>query len=88
MALEGAEIPGAGLRVQAMTMQAGERWICSNLKCGCECVVVLSARTREGINPRCSCGSPMKKRYTAPVIRQVHGEEFRNLQEKFFSKVS
>ena len=71
-----------------MTMQVGERWICSKANCGCECVVVISASTREGTNPRCSCGSPMKKRYTAPVFREAREKEFRNVPEKFLSNAS
>ncbi len=71
-----------------MTMQVGERWICSNSECRCEFVVTLSAGTGEGTNPRCSCGFPMKKRYTAPVIRVIQNDEARNLHERFFSKVS
>jgi len=78
----------ADLGVQALTMQAGERWICSNASCRCECVVVLSASTSEGTNPRCSCGFPMKKRYTAPVIREAREEEFRDVPEKFLSNAS
>jgi hypothetical protein len=70
-----------------VNMQIGERWICSNLRCGCEIVVTFSTRTGRGTNPRCSCGSPMKKRYTAPVIRLMQNDEVRNLREKFLSKV-
>jgi len=70
-----------------MTMREGERWICSNSECRCE-VLVLSAGTQEGTNPRCSCGFPMKKAYSAPQVRHISGEDAKVLHEKFFSKVS
>jgi hypothetical protein len=71
-----------------MTMREGERWICSNPECRCEVVVVIAAAAREGTNPRCSCGFPMKKRYTTPAVKVLHKEEARDFHEKFFAKVS
>lgn len=71
-----------------MTMREGERWICSNSRCKCEVLVVFSAGTHEGRNPRCSCGSAMKKTYTAPKLRSIEEDEAKSLHERFFSKVS
>jgi len=70
------------------TTQVGERWICSNADCRCELVVTHSGRTGEGANPRCFCGSPMKKRYTAPRFREIRQDEAKNLYERLFSRVS
>jgi len=44
-----------------MKMKLGERWICINSECGWQ---VIAARTGEfeyASNPRCCCGSVMKK---------------------------
>jgi hypothetical protein len=49
-------------------MRKGERWRCSNLLCSAE-ILVLSTTTVPGpANPRCSCGSPMKKPYSKPSL--------------------
>jgi hypothetical protein len=50
-----------------MVMQPGERWHCINLACRCT-IVVESGTSQEGVNPRCSCGSIMKKDYKPPVF--------------------
>ena len=50
-----------------MVMKTGEQWHCTNPLCHCE-VLVQSASELEGVNPRCVCGFPMKKRYTPPHI--------------------
>lgn len=50
-----------------MIMKAGERWHCMNPACHCE-VLVQSGSEMEGTNPRCVCGAPMKKKYTAPIF--------------------
>lgn len=71
-----------------MAMQVGERWICCNAECRCELVVVRSGRTGEGANPRCFCGSRMKKCYKTPAFREIRQDEAKNLYERFFSKVS
>jgi len=71
-----------------MAMQIGERWICSNAECRCELVVTHSGHTGAGTNPRCFCGSRMKKRYTAPTFREIRQDEAKSLHERFFSKVS
>jgi hypothetical protein len=51
----------------AMLMKVRERWHCSNLECGCQIVVEISGEI-EGLNPRCACGSIMKKKYPSPVF--------------------
>ena len=50
-----------------MVIHPGERWHCINLSCRCT-VIVNSGTLREGVNPRCSCGSVMKKDFKAPVF--------------------
>jgi len=70
-----------------MTMREGERWICSNAKCRCEVLVLFSVGAEGGTNPKCYCGFPMKKSYTAPKVRIVDEDEAKVLHEKFFSKV-
>jgi len=51
-----------------MVMKSGERWLCVNPACGCA-VLVESNGGIEGQNPRCACGSSMKKGYSPPVFR-------------------
>ena len=51
-----------------MMMRYGESWHCTNRSCNA--VVLVQAESRgEGANPRCMCGSAMKKRYRSPVFR-------------------
>ncbi|HYK40104.1 MAG TPA: hypothetical protein VEU98_08750 [Candidatus Eremiobacteraceae bacterium] len=50
-----------------MIMHSGERWHCLDLSCRCT-VIVESGTSREGVNPRCSCGSVMKKDFKPPVF--------------------
>jgi len=52
---------------QVMRMTSADRWLCSNPACGCQ-VLVETAATAEGTNPRCSCGAKMKKKYTLPAL--------------------
>jgi hypothetical protein len=58
-----------------MTMQEGERWICSNPMCRCEVVVVHRAGAVAGTNPQCSCGFAMRKVYAMPQIWEIRREE-------------
>jgi hypothetical protein len=60
-----------------MRMKAEDRWHCTNPACGCE-LVVQSSALEEGKNPRCSCGAPMKKKYTSPVLTYL---DFLRLEE-------
>jgi hypothetical protein len=53
-----------------MVMKSGERWHCVNPACGCVALVESNAEI-EGQNPRCACGSIMKKGYTPPVFRYL-----------------
>ena len=53
-----------------MVMKSGERWHCINPECGC-IVLVESNGEIEGENPRCACGSVMKKDYSPPVFRYL-----------------
>jgi hypothetical protein len=50
-----------------MRMKTEDRWHCTNPACRCEVQVEQSAAV-DGENPRCSCGSPMKKRYASPAL--------------------
>jgi hypothetical protein len=60
-----------------MVMKSGERWHCLNPACACV-VVVESNGEIDGQNPRCSCGSIMKKDYSPPVFRYL---DFLRVQE-------
>ena len=51
-----------------MSIQKGERWFCQNDACGSEIMVVESSKLRNDENPRCSCGSIMKKPYFRPEV--------------------
>jgi len=51
-----------------MIMKTGERWHCMNAACGCS-IVVETTGNAEGKNPRCACGSVMKKEYAPPAFQ-------------------
>jgi len=55
---------------RAMVMKFGERWHCVNPACG-SAVLVESNGEIKGQNPRCACGSVMKKAYSPPVFRYL-----------------
>jgi hypothetical protein len=61
-----------------MVMKSGERWHCMNPACLCAVLVETSGEL-EGGNPRCSCGSIMKKEYAPPVFRYL---EFLRVAER------
>jgi hypothetical protein len=50
-----------------MVLHSGERWLCTNPNCGCS-VVVDRGTAQDGANPRCSCGSILKKEFKPPVL--------------------
>jgi len=53
-----------------MVMTSGERWHCINPACGCAVLVEANCEI-DGQNPRCACGSIMKKGYSTPVFRYL-----------------
>jgi hypothetical protein len=55
---------------RAMLMKSGQRWHCMNPACGCAVLVEADGKV-EGQNPRCACGSDMKKTYSPPVFRHL-----------------
>jgi hypothetical protein len=59
-----------------MRMNPGELWRCCNQSCLSE--IRIHAPSADGANPRCACGSPMKKDYKPPVFRYL---EFLRLQD-------
>ena len=59
-----------------MVMKSGERWHCMNAACGCAVLVEANGEI-EGKNPRCACGSIMKKDYSPPVLRHLDFLRFR-----------
>jgi len=61
-----------------MVMKSGERWHCIDPACGCA-VLVESNGDIEGQNPRCACGSVMKKDYSPPFFRYL---EFLRLPDR------
>jgi hypothetical protein len=52
-----------------MRLQKGQRWQCESRYCGSEFQVVASSEVECGINPRCSCGSMMRKISVAPQVK-------------------
>ena len=73
---------------QHMTMRERERWICSNPKCRCQVYVMVAAGPTSGTNPRCSCGSAMKKAYSAPSFTRLElSDDLKVVQELFSSGV-
>jgi hypothetical protein len=53
-----------------MMMRSGDVWNCTNLACHAK-ILVQTESLGEGINPRCSCGALMKKKYTSPAFRYL-----------------
>jgi hypothetical protein len=53
------------------TSQQGDRWICQNMRCRCEFVVVKPCVVNTGSNARCCCGSEMTRHYIAPSVRKM-----------------
>jgi hypothetical protein len=51
-----------------MRIRKGEQWRCFNHACGSGILVLASSELAAGTNPRCSCGSIMKKPYLPPQI--------------------
>jgi len=71
-----------------MIMREGERWICSNPACRCEVDVVIASKSADGTNPKCCCGSRMRKPYRAPSFRPIgNQDELKVVLEKFSSSV-
>jgi len=60
-----------------MIMKTGEQWHCTNPACFCEVLVQRNSIIEEA-NPRCVCGSPMKKNYTPPQLTYL---EFLRLEQ-------
>ena len=53
-----------------MMMRSGDTWHCTNVSC--HAVVLVQTESQgEGVNPRCTCGAPMKKKYTSPAFRYL-----------------
>lgn len=50
-------------------MTEGQLYCCRN--CGCEIKVIRASAEARG-NPRCACGTPMKKPYRNPVLRELN----------------
>jgi hypothetical protein len=50
-----------------MAMKSRERWHCIIPACGCAVLVETNGKI-EGQNPRCACGSIMKKGYSPPAM--------------------
>jgi hypothetical protein len=71
-----------------MMMREGDRWICSNPACRCEIEVVTAAKSADGTNPNCCCGSRMRKAYHAPSFRRIRNQDdLEVLQQRFSSGV-
>ena len=52
-----------------MRLQKGQRWQCESRYCGSEFQVLAPSEVECGINPRCSCGSMMKRISVAPHVK-------------------
>jgi hypothetical protein len=53
-----------------MTMTENQIFRCQNRSCGCE-VRVIRPSVEARANPRCCCGTEMKKPYTRPIFTRV-----------------
>jgi len=58
--------PAKGILVRLLK---GQRWQCESRYCGCEIEVLASSEVEEGMNPRCSCGTMMKKAYVQLEVK-------------------
>jgi hypothetical protein len=65
-----------------MMMCLGESWHCTNGACRAE-VSVQAPSQSDGVNPHCSCGSAMKKKYTSPVFRYL---DFLQVEDEVLSE--
>jgi hypothetical protein len=52
-----------------------ERWRCQNPSCTSEILVMSSSEVEGGTNPRCSCGSLMRKPYVRPGMKTYPATE-------------
>jgi hypothetical protein len=52
----------------AISRLKGQRFVCQNGGCGCEMEVVKAPPEGLASNPRCGCGSVMKKPYVKPSV--------------------
>ncbi len=57
-----------------MSMSQRQVYRCQNRACGCETVVARSPVETKP-NPRCFCGSEMKRPYTPPVLRTLDPDD-------------
>jgi hypothetical protein len=53
-----------------MVMHSGEHWHCTNPACRCGVLVEIDGKI-DGDNPRCACGSAMKKDYSPPHLKYL-----------------
>jgi predicted nucleic acid-binding Zn ribbon protein len=53
-----------------MRMTEGHIYRCQNLHCGSE-IKVVKKSIEANANPRCCCGSQMKKLYAKPMLRTL-----------------
>jgi hypothetical protein len=54
-------------------MTKSEKWHCANPTCQKEIIVTRSSGLENTQNPRCGCGSAMKKEYEKPMLRKAMG---------------
>jgi hypothetical protein len=54
-------------------MTEGQMYRCQNRDCGCE-VTVIKPSIESNANPRCCCGSEMKKPYSKAVLRTLNSD--------------
>ena len=58
-----------------MAIRKEERWRCPSPLCNSEILVTSSSEVEGGTNPRCSCGSLMKKIYVSPALKSYPATE-------------
>jgi hypothetical protein len=52
-------------------MHIGQKWRCVNPRCCAELVIIESSQLVDADQPRCGCGTVMKKAYERPTARRV-----------------
>ena len=69
-----------------MRINKGKKFRCTNHGCDREFEVLVPPNIEGQTNPRCVCGSEMKKPYAKPVARRLGGDEAQRAKDLFSRK--
>jgi hypothetical protein len=60
-----------------MVLRKAQIYLCQNEGCRAE-IHVMKDSIEGSSNPRCCCGTEMKKPYTKPILKTIHAYEKRS----------